>query len=269
MTVESAIYRSDPELFDHAEAFREYSKGLINSGVLPSIAGDVDMLVVFFVLRAHTTYCAALRLLRSGFAIDAVMLLRNLVEGLITFRFILDPNHPEKASRYIRYDAVIRKKGLSRVDQLGEAFTELRAKFEEKRIEIEAAYEEFREEFTDDFLSRFWAGTQYPNLERLAAKTDSEEFYSASYASYSQIVHGTVETSRYYVEPRNGEDPVFKVGPSLTRVSENLKALLSVFPLYWDEVSIRTGSPPWDELREHAASRWFEHFSRRDDAAQE
>ena len=78
-----------PELFDHTDEFRAYSKQLIDSGALPSNVQDtVDALLAFLVPKAHTTFCAALELIRHGFAIDAVMQIRNLVEVVINLRFI-------------------------------------------------------------------------------------------------------------------------------------------------------------------------------------
>jgi len=98
--LEERLYQDNARLYDRAEKIRTFSKDHIKAEILPLPPPDENVSITFFIVRAHTSFCAGIELCRRGYAIAAVPLARSLVEELIMLRYILD-NHGA-AARYAR-----------------------------------------------------------------------------------------------------------------------------------------------------------------------
>lgn len=259
--LEERLYQDNAGLYDRAEKIRTFSKDHINSEILPLPPPDENVVITFFVVRAHTTFCAGIELCRRGYAIAAIPLARSLVEELITLRYILD--NPGAAARYAEHDYVLKYRRLNRVKLLsGPCFQALKNGWLEGETQISEDYETVKKSYQSDFNSQFWAGKGL-NVERLADKdARSKELYAYYYAALSSFVHGTVETSRYFMELTDDGGVTFFPGATDKLQTSALRILLTVFPLFWDELSIRAGKPTWAQLCEATSNDYFEHFSR-------
>src|SRR3990172_8851668 len=102
----------------------------------PAAESAENAALALFVVRAHTTFCAGVRLCRNGFAPAAVLQARTLVEELITLRFIL--SNPGMAERWAEYTHVERYLHLCSVLKLSDFFRDIRDKWEEEADTITA-----------------------------------------------------------------------------------------------------------------------------------
>jgi len=261
LSLEQRLYRDYAELYDLAEKIRTFSKEHINAEIVPLPPPDENVVLTFFVVRAHTTFCAGLELCRRGHAIAAVLLARNLVEELITLRYILD--NPDAATRYAEYEHVLKYRRLHRMQLLkSPLFDPLRNGWLQGAQKINEEYERVKNTYSLDFQARFWAGKGL-TIERMAEKdAKSKDLYNYYYAALSSFVHGTVETSSYFMELTDDDGVLFYPGATEKLQPEVLRILLTVFPLFWDELSIRIGKPTWVEVCETVKNDYFEHFSR-------
>lgn len=254
------LYEKWKEYYDLAEFLRGRSKQWINDGTLPRAKTSPEHEALkFFVIRAHTTFSAGIRLCVEGFAVASVMLTRNLVEELIALRYVLST--PGATERYADYAAVIDKRTLDQVMQLDETFAaSLKNKWRGEEQRIKTEYEEIQQKYQADFDPRLWAGKD-KTLRQLATDTGSSDLYNYFYGSCSQIVHGTVRTDRYFMRYEN-DALIFYPGATKFLQPDGVKMLCTVFPLFWDEVSMHAGKPSWAELKEMSSNEHFEHFSR-------
>jgi len=254
------LYEKWKEYYDLAELLRSRSKQWINDGTLPRAKTSPEHETLkFFVIRAHTTFTAGVRLCVEGFAVASVILTRNLVEELITLRYILST--PGATERYADYAAVIDKRTLDKVMQLDETFAaSLKNKWRKEEQRIMTEYEGIRQKYGADFAPRRWAGKQ-KDLKQLAADTDSSDLYNYFYGVSSDITHGSVRTDRYFMRYEN-DALIFYPGATEFLQPDGVKMLYTVFPLFWDEVSILGEKPSWAELKQLSSNEHFEHFSR-------
>ncbi len=244
--------------FNSADRLTAFSKSQINASVLPKLNSAESTVLVLFLTRAHTTFAAGVHLCRNGYAVDSVMQSRNLVEQLVTLRFIL--TNVGTAERWVEYDAASKKRTLDRVLGLGDEFSELKSCWSAQEAQIENNYQSFKAKYKADFNKYYWAGAGN-SIRELSKKADSQELYDYFYGSCSEVIHGTVSTSRYYFK-LNNTVPTFYPGATPFLLPDALTILLTLFPLFWDEVSILNGKPSWEELRGVATYPLFEYFSR-------
>jgi hypothetical protein len=186
---------------------------------------------------------------------------RNLVEELIILRYILD--QPGAAARYSDYEHVLKYRRLNRVKLLsGLIFEDLKRGWLQGEAQIVEHYGMVKKSYGSDFNSRYWAGKGL-SIERMAEKDPkSRDLYNYYYAALSSFVHGTVDTSRYFMELTNDDGVTFFPGATDKLQKEVLRILVTVFPLFWDELSIRIGKPTWLDLCKTVNNDYFEHFSR-------
>lgn len=259
-TVVEYLESQHGEQFDFAGKLTQFSKEHLTPDLFP-INGTLDLVLVFFVARAHSTYESGVTLCRHGFAPEAVMQTRSLVESLINLRYIID--NPEYAQRYAEWDYVIKYQTLEMVRELGDAYDSLKEDWEARASEIDHNYEKFRDTYAS-FDKYRWAGKKQ-TLWKLAEETYSHDLYRFFYSFGSEIVHGSTVSSEYYMDSEREDRPVFKVGGRDMLVQQSLKQLMTVLVLYWDEISILKAEPTAEDIIKIPAPAMYYLFSRRRD----
>ena len=247
--------------YDLADRLRRRSMKWIDDGTLPPAKTSPEHeSLKFFVIRAHTTFTAGIHLCEGGFAIASVMLIRNLVEELITLRYIL--SNPGTTERYADRLVVIEKRTLDKVLELDETYyaASLKNRWRKEEPRIESENDRIRQKYAKDFDPERWAGKK-KSLKQLAKDTGSSDLYNYFYSVGSDIVHGSVRSAEYFMRDEGGA-LVFYPGPTESLQRDALMMLSTVFPLFWDEVSILSGRPTWEELKRVAENEHFEHLSR-------
>lgn len=258
---QTSIMNDLEELVEAAEHLERFSREQIDAGALGQLDGPLEVFTVYWLARAHRTFAAGAALCRQGYAVESAMQVRTLTEDLINLRVILD--RPELVTRFAEFDAVQKMWTLDAVRGLPqEQFAEVRDEWLGQAQPIEAAFGEFRRKYADDFDKVKWAGKN-KTVRKLASDSQSEELYAVFYSYCSGIVHGAPDASKHYIEIDDEGAPTFLMSDRESRRLKLLRLLVTVFSLFWDEISIARGAPTWGELQEVARNEWFEHFSRR------
>lgn len=193
--------------------------------------------VTFYLAKAVRTTRAIIELCKCGWGVESLILLRSLVESMITMYYIVDGGI-DRAELYVKYDFILQKQMLDRALKDEEVF-QIIGYTDEQRQEILSNYEEVKGNYPRKYQ---WAGI---TIGKMAEEVGLTFFYDYVYWMFSNVAHSNPRSSLHYLEIVN-DKPKFKFGPShewispcLALCSEILIRILSklreVFPIQLDD----------------------------------
>lgn len=224
--IQAKISSQNNELFHVADNLSDLFSSCMSAFnskkiILSDLAPD-KRIALFFMARAGKTYKAIYALLKDGYSQDAAILLRTLVENLISLRYILnDPQSSSvKAVRFVEYKWVIFRRYIMNKKQ---------GELDEHQALIISKFNEFKDKYniTSDKGLLTWSGR---TIKDMASKVDDKLLaeYESMFRACSQFSHPSIISDREYVWYQS-QALVFSTNPSSEGVSQNMKRAVNYF----------------------------------------
>jgi hypothetical protein len=204
-------------------------------------------LFLFFLTRALKTYSAVQALCREGYGQDVYVLLRNMLEMLISMKYILvdERKAAEKAVRFVEYKWVIFKRSLPDEGTLGASPSG--SDEQSKRARIMERFEEFKKKYRigSDRGLLTWSGRSVRDMAK-TADPDLLKEYDRAFRQYSKFSHPGIIGDREYVNleaamlhfsplPAGGGSLVFSLKSAVTYVVLVVRMFNDLFRLGYDK----------------------------------
>ncbi|MEW5894190.1 MAG: DUF5677 domain-containing protein [Candidatus Omnitrophota bacterium] len=194
---------------------------------------------LFFLTRALKTHQAIKILCREGFGQDAAVLLRSLLENLISFRYVL--HHSEEAdalaARFVAYKWVIFHRHLweQEREEREKGDREYRLFVQRKEL-ILKNFEEFKTKYHINSGRGLltWSGRTVKDMAGIVSKDLLKE-YESMFRTCSKFTHPSIISDKEYMVI-DDEEIVFSVSPSLIGVeiilSKNISYTFDVLSIF-------------------------------------
>lgn len=196
------------------------------------LKSDKDRFAAFCLGKAYKTHDAILSLCKQGLGQDAAMLVRSLVDLLITLLYILKDSTDKTMHRYIAHDWIIRKKMYARFKDDPKA----KEAFEERKLNPKPNDNspEFVEEQAKLAQEKYKFGNNWSgkNIREMAVGVSREQMYDTVFRLQSQLSHTNPRAVNEYVSEIDSEF-VIEIGSSERWIDE---ALVSTFDCYYNIV---------------------------------
>jgi len=215
---EKKLRQTYQELFSFTEKTIKKSRQFLVGEKGDSIAKRVTL---FHFARAAYLLEAIFRLCREGFATEAMVILRSLLNLLINIKWLTTSNSAERLARFVDFGAVYEAMAFDRLAQRSsnacyhplQDFELIKAKYGLKK--------------RNDFFT--WSGK---SIRKMATEVNLQVEYEKVYSRLSAVEHTGLETASDYVENPEGKI-VIKAGP---REDKILLVLLTALKYYlWVE----------------------------------
>ena len=182
---------------------------------------------LFIMTRSLKTYSSILVLCEQGYGQDVSMLVRGLLENLITCRYILVDKHnaDDKAARFVGYKWVIFKRNLSEQDEKLMTMTEdQRSDFLRRKNRIHMRVEEFKKKFQieSDRGLLSWSGKTVRDMAR-AVNKDLLNEYETTFRLCSRFSHPSILGDQEYMIQDN-KNLTFSPLPSPLGIIPNMRS---------------------------------------------
>ena len=187
---------------------------------------------LFIFTRALKTYSSILELCKQGFGQDVAVLIRSLLENLITAKYIIrrPKTAKELAERFVAYKWVIFKRHLPEQERsFLHAPPEKRAEFEKHKRLILEKVDEFKKKFhvTSDRGLLTWSGKTVRDMARDLGREWQEE-YDETFRLCSRFSHPSILGDQEYMI-QDGNHLTFSPLPSKLGVRTNLRHALHFY----------------------------------------
>lgn len=228
---------------DNKEAFAAAVE--VRAGILSSLrdfnAREVKLtdipphkrIFLFFLARVIKTYSVICMLCREGFGQDTSPLLRNLLETLVSAKYITcKPDRADQnAVRFVEYKWVILKRYLSELEK--EFSPELSGDEFSDRDLILSQFEEYKKNYgiTSDRALLTWSGKSIRDMARQADKNLLKE-YELAFRIDSRFSHPSIIGDKEYVDFKE-EALVLSFLPSPNGVVLSLKRAMTYLTDFW------------------------------------
>lgn len=239
--------------FDRNECLLKVADEIKNPFVLSKVDDVPKSVLCFLFAQLRNLYESTIILLRRGFPQQAYILLRSLQEGYINICWILaeEDEIVRRASSWIAYDVIERKRMLHHIKRGRELDTAIKAEWLRKEKKLLEDYEQFKD------TANMWPKTVLNRCEE--AKLAGE---------YPLYCHSS---SKAHLSPRmtldqvkfNGQTWKYKIGAALDK-QDILRPLVSshrYFLLALVYLCQFFGVKPDKKLRWHARI-WTDHLPR-------
>ena len=209
-----------PELVEANDRIRRP----LAAALLGRLVDSSDVLAwvtAFLAGKATKTHEAATILAGLGFGQDAGLLVRSMLDLLVTLKWILqDPI--VRAQMYVDYDAITRQRAdrvvTSRPDLLGTAGRPTAEELEATRAEIDARAAEVKQKYGYDRRDRF----SKKSIAEMAEEVGMTGDYDFAYRLLSNLEHSSARSSIAYLERDEKGRLSINLGPSDNYVPEVL-----------------------------------------------
>lgn len=221
------IFEQNKEVFDLAEEARrilfsflsDFNARKIKLTEIP----PHKRIFLFFLARIIKTYSALYTLCREGYGQDACLLLRSLLEILISAKYIMirPAEADREAVRFVEYKWVILNRCLAESER--DFHDPAAADSSSNRTMIAAKFQEYKQKYkiTSDRALLTWSGKATKDMAKLADKKLLKEYESA-FRIDSRFSHPSIIGDKEYVDPQ--EDVlVLSFSPSTSGVVLSLK----------------------------------------------
>lgn len=182
---------------------------------------DKIVFTAFCVGKAYKTHAAALLLCRQGYGQDAAILVRSLVDLLITLTYILDDPSTERLERYFAYDWIDRKKMYDYCKTKPELLKALKAMnntLEEVEEQAKLVQEKYK-------YGKSWSDK---TPRQMAVSVGRPELYLSAYKLQSQISHTAPRSMNEYIAV-DDQGYTIDIGPNDQWVEGALVAAFDCF----------------------------------------
>lgn len=182
---------------------------------------------LFILTRAMKSYAAIVRLCRQGYGQDVAMLLRSLLDNLITVKYILHDRSgaDDLTKRFVAYKWIIFKRSLEEEERkiLKSASEADRKAFLEKKDLILKSVEDFKKSYQiiSDRALLTWSGKTVRDMAQKVSLELMEE-YDETFRLCSRFSHPSILGDQEYVI-QDDQRLVFSAQPSGVGIVPNLK----------------------------------------------
>jgi len=185
------------------------------------LGGDKEVFTAFCVGKAYKTHGALLLLCEQGYGQDAAILVRSLIDLLITLLYILEDSTNKRIQRYFAYDWILRKKMFDYGKTKPEILKLLEARNANpkskdntlKEIEEQAKLAQEKYKYGRDWSDK--------NIREMAEFVDKKDLYLTIYRLQSQLMHTAPRTMNEYIKD-NGKGYTIEVGQNDRWVEDTL-----------------------------------------------
>lgn len=202
---EEYVLDKHKEYFGLVSSFLECAHDLLDKfadkGITGEDLGQDGLVVCFLFAKTYKSTKAALRLCKSGYTEDALILARANFEAALWALYIAQDrgNAEEKAKAFIRYDAIDRKQQLDKIIEMYVEDNESKVKFLEVSNRVERELPKTQEE------RKRVCRLADKNLFQLAKEVRlTHLLYRTFYWESSKYVHSKPGCAKSYVSESNG-----------------------------------------------------------------
>lgn len=225
------IVAENKELFDLAKKVKAEAFLFLESFEARNIKLDDlaphQRIFLFFLTKILKTYAAICILCQEGYGQDACVLLRSLLESLISVKYMLlaIDSADEKALRFVEYKWIILKRYLSETKN---GFTNEQEDdlYTQQKLIIDK-FNEFKKKYNivSDRALLTWSGKTIKDMARIADKNLFQEYESA-FRTYSRFSHTSIIGDNEYMNFKNNI-LTFSPSPKAIAVASALKKAIS------------------------------------------
>ncbi len=196
------IYPANRELFDEARRIGKVSGALLKKFNSKKITlfelSPHKRIFLFFFTRSLKTYLAVCELCRLGFGQDVFSLLRNLLENLISMKYILHEASlaDKKTVRFVEYKWVIFTRYLEAGSRSAASDPLVR-----KRDVILEKYKEYKTKYgiSSDRALLTWSGKSVRDMAKKVSNKLLEE-YETTFRFCSRFSHPSIVGDKEYID---------------------------------------------------------------------
>ncbi len=217
-TFEEELYSQFKEKFDlNFSFYRNLSNAIDEKMNEIKPKSDFEWSVNYLFYRSYKLYWTILILCQRGFAPEAGILLRSLMEQVVNMEWIAVEDSDHRAELFLEYFHIARKRlyDLYSKHNVLPKLTKTQKESMEDIEEIEKCYEEVKHIFKDE---RYWAPERIRSrAEKVGAGYDFD-FY---YWYYSFLAHSNSACQSEYVRKHQLTD-IFIIGPNYSMIEDVL-----------------------------------------------
>ncbi len=173
---------------------------------------SISSAVAAFLFCKVIRTCRTARMLcRTGWGIEAELLMRSALEALINLRYITQQDSEERAILYSEFDHMLAEDYAKRVDQWPDLFKEF--DLQQRRKEITENFERVKANYP---IKDFWAGKliRRGRLWEMAQQVGLKWYYDFMYWFASNHVHANVRSAIEVMRISADEKFTYNLGPS-------------------------------------------------------
>ncbi len=183
------------------------------------IAKNNYSLTLFYlqIVKLHTSFGGSIELIKKGYGVDAMIIVRSMLNNLINCKWIMSSKQKTKAKNFIKYNFVLRKRFLDIAKEYPKQKSHfLKILTEEK--EIISSYKKVEELFTKDINK--WSGI---SIKRMAKEANLGWDYDFIYNLASSLEHSDITSLNQHIESIDDANKLFrfKGGPSTSYIMES------------------------------------------------
>jgi len=211
---EDRLYLHFKKFFDlNVSFFRQLSDVIDEKMNAIGPKSDFEWAITFLFYRSYKLYWTILILCEKGFASEAGILLRSLMEQAINMEWIAKEDSDERSKLFLEYFHVARKKLYDKYEKHGvfHQLTDAQKQWMKSRDEIEARYNQVKNNYPEE---RFWAPKSIGCRAHTTGAGYDFDFY---YWYLSFLTHSNVACQFEYLRPQEPTD-AFIVGPNYSSV---------------------------------------------------
>ncbi|MFH1601891.1 MAG: DUF5677 domain-containing protein [Candidatus Shapirobacteria bacterium] len=189
------------------------------------------------VTKLYTSTKAVLELVKKSYGMDAMIVVRSMLNNLISCKWIIESKPKTRAKRFIHYNTVLRKRFLDIAQKYPEQKSHfLKVLTDEK--EINSSYKKIERRFSDKYS---WSGKKiWKMAEDVGLKWDYDFIYNLA----SSLEHSDINSLNEYFAGIDHANKLFmfKGGPvpgyvmesgitSIKYMGEGLELFIKIFKL--------------------------------------
>ena len=208
--------------------------------------GDISRVTLHYLFaKSRDTYQSIQILCKTGFGRDALILVRSLLENLITILYMFQNKEKteERITEWIQCDLRERKILLDTIERQSSDFFKIKRKWLRKKREIRKSYEQLPEKIKK---KQGWVNKGY---EQLAREVGLKEEY-IYYRTLSSLAHSTSASAKGYMLIDKNR-VVIQAGPGRKSIPDALVFSHRYFLMILDQVNSVFDLDEKENIAEH------------------
>lgn len=175
--------------------------------------------VLFYLqmVKMHTAFGGVMELIKKGYGVDAMIIVRSMLNNLVNCKWIMGSRQKTKAKRFIKYNLVLRKKFLDIAKKYPEHKGHFKKILDEEQ-KIVFSYKKVEKLFAKD--KNKWAGI---SIKQMAKDANYEWDYDFVYNLASSLEHSDINSLNEFIEGVDDTSKLFKFkgGPSTSYIMQS------------------------------------------------
>lgn len=207
------------KMFDLNSQLRVLAGRMIDKGF--RLHNDKSIFISFCLGKTYKTHKAILILCEAGYGQDAAMLVRSMVELLITLLYILADKTDGRLYRYFDYDWILQRKmyGYAKTKpHLVELINDRQVNPRDGDNSIEEIETTAKLMMEKHNYGKSWSEK---NIREMSAEVGKDGLYDTMYVLQSQLIHTSPRATNEYIS-RAGDKYVVSVGSDGKWIEESL-----------------------------------------------